>query len=170
VAQRAEKADGEAARAFKSLDHPHSVHAPYLTKDEPPVGVVTAPVARTKIPGERATMQGSGQERRFASGLPPHEAEVTVTNRQGQTVTTKKLSSGGMTPDEAALGFPRSCLATHTEARAVRNIPLTQGDTMVIRGKYPPCPPCKGAMSQAARSIGATIRYEWPGGTWKTPK
>src|SRR5919201_824585 len=40
VARRAEKADGEAAQAFKALDHPHSVHAPYLTKDEPSVGVV----------------------------------------------------------------------------------------------------------------------------------
>jgi hypothetical protein len=71
-----------------------------------------------------------------------------------------------MTSEEAGLGFPRSTLATHTEARAVTQYPLKPGDVMTIRGKYPPCPSCKGAMNRAARSQGATIHYEWPGGTW----
>jgi Cytotoxic/Pput_2613-like deaminase len=33
-----------------------------------------------------------------------------------------------MTPEGAALGFPQSTLATHTEARAVKQYPLEQGD------------------------------------------
>ena len=101
----------------------------------------------------------------FASGRRPHVAQVTVT-RDGHTVVNETLTSGGMTAEERALGFPRSSLATHTEARAARNIPLQQGDQMVIKGSYPPCPACKGAMNQAARRSGATIRYEWPGGIW----
>jgi len=67
--------------------------------------------------------------------------------------------------DEAALGFPRSSLATHTEARAVR-IPLQAGDTMIIEGQYPPCPSCKGAMNNAARAAGAEIHYLWEGLSW----
>lgn len=103
--------------------------------------------------------------RSFGSGRPAHSAQVTVM-REGQTIVDAPLRSGGMTPEEAALGFPKSTLATHTEARAVRQYPLRPGDVMTIRGQYPPCPSCKGAMNQAARSQGATIRYEWPGGSW----
>lgn len=61
-----------------------------------------------------------------------------------------------------ALGDP----TTHTEALAVRPYPLDPGDAMTIGGQYPPCPSCRGAMNQAARSQGATILYEWPGGSW----
>lgn len=104
-------------------------------------------------------------ESSFASGRPPHTADVTVT-RNGETVVDETLRSGGMSPEERALGFPRSSLATHTEARAVRRFPLRPGDSMTIRGRYPPCPSCKGAMNRAAREQGATILYEWPGGTW----
>jgi hypothetical protein len=71
-----------------------------------------------------------------------------------------------MTAVERALGFPRSSLATHTEARAARQIPLRKGDTMIIEGSYPPCPSCKGAMNQAARESGATIHYFWESFSW----
>jgi nucleic acid/nucleotide deaminase of polymorphic system toxin len=104
--------------------------------------------------------------RKFGSGRPPHTARVTVI-RDGKTIVDKPVTSGGMTPEEAALGFPKSTLATHTEARAMRNYPLKPGDQMVIRGQYSPCPTCRGAMNSAAKTHGATITYEWPGGTWK---
>jgi hypothetical protein len=71
-----------------------------------------------------------------------------------------------MTAEEAKLGFPRSSLATHTEARAAR-VPLRQGDTMIIEGLYPPCPSCKGALSRAARESGAEIYYFWKDKVWK---
>lgn len=103
--------------------------------------------------------------RTFGSGKPPHVADVTVT-RNGEVVSQQTLRSGNMTPDEAALGFPRSTLATHTEARAVRSTSLEAGDDMLISGQYPPCPSCKGAMNQATRSSGASITYQWPDGTW----
>jgi hypothetical protein len=104
--------------------------------------------------------------RKFGSGRPPHTAQVTVI-RDGKTIVDKPVTSGGMTPEEAALGFPKSTLATHTEARALRQFPLKRGDEMVIRGQYNPCAPCKGAMNRVARTHGATITYEWPGGIWK---
>lgn len=103
--------------------------------------------------------------RTFGSGRAPHTARVTVM-RDGKTIVDRPVTSGAMTPEEASLGFPKSTLATHTEARAVRHYPLQPGDQMVISGQYPPCPSCKGAMNLAARSHDATIRYEWPGGSW----
>lgn len=109
--------------------------------------------------------EGSQDESSFASGRPPHTADVTVT-RNGETMVDETLRSGGMSAQERALGFPRSSLATHTEARAVRRFPLQPGDSMTINGRYPPCPSCKGAMNRAAREQGATVVYQWPGGTW----
>ena len=54
VAQRAEKADAEAAKALRSLDRPHPVHRPSLNH-EPPVGVVAPPLgkAETRLPNGR---------------------------------------------------------------------------------------------------------------------
>ncbi|WP_211336943.1 hypothetical protein, partial [Hydromonas duriensis] len=60
------------------------------------------------------------------------------------------------------LGFPQSTLATHTEARAVKQIPLKPGDNMTIDGQYPPCPSCQGKMRKTAEGSGATINYNWP--------
>lgn len=103
----------------------------------------------------------------FGTGKGTHTAKVTI-ERNGETVASGTEVSGNMTPEEAALGFPKSTLATHTEARAVRNHDLRPGDVMKIEGQYPPCPPCKGAMSNAARTNGATVTYTWPGGEWTT--
>jgi hypothetical protein len=112
--------------------------------------------------GMAATTKGGGG---FSSGRGPHTAEVTVT-RNGQQVVKQTVESGNMTAAEKALGFPRSSLATHTEARAVTKIPLQAGDEMVIKGQYSPCPSCKGAMNTAASQSGARIIYTWPDGTW----
>jgi hypothetical protein len=100
----------------------------------------------------------------FSSGRAPHSANVTV-YRNGDAAHVETLSSGNMTATEAALGFPKSSLATHTEARAA-GIPLQRGDTMIIEGQYPPCPSCKGAMNKAAASSEAEIHYMWGSQTW----
>jgi len=89
------------------------------------------------IKGDGSTKGGGGggsEGRSFSSGKPPHTADVVVT-RNGQQVVRETLESGNMTAEEKALGFPRSSLATHTEARAVRQIPLQAGDEMVITGQ-----------------------------------
>jgi uncharacterized protein YukE len=119
-----------------------------------------------KLAAADARKDATTAQRKFGSGRPPHTAQVTVI-RDGKTIVDKPVTSGGMTPEEAALGFPKSTLATHTEARAMRQYPLKPGDQMVIRGQYNPCAPCKGAMNRVARTHGATITYEWPGGSWK---
>ncbi|MBK9091879.1 MAG: hypothetical protein IPM84_03735 [Anaerolineae bacterium] len=98
----------------------------------------------------------------FGSGKALHQATVTIT-RNGEVASQYTMTSGNMTNEEAALGFPRSSLATHTEARAVKQIPMLSGDTMIIMGQYPPCPSCKGAMNVAARVNGTIIIYRWPG-------
>ncbi len=102
--------------------------------------------------------------RSFGSGAGPHTAQVTVT--RGGTSTTTTFTSGGMTAEEAALGFPRSSLATHTEARAMAQLGISEGDSVLIQGTLPPCPACKGVMNSVANSTGASITYEWPGGMW----
>ena len=84
----------------------------------------------------------------------------------GSFVFGETVASGGMTAEERALGFPQSTLATHTERRAIQSAPLASGSTMIIRGDYAACSTYKGALNEAARSTGATIIYEWPGGIW----
>jgi hypothetical protein len=98
----------------------------------------------------------------FGTGKPPHTAKVTVTDPAGNVKFQDVLQSGGMTPEEAALGFPQSTLATHTEARATSQIPLEPGDSMLIEGQYPPCPSCKGKMNVRSAETGAKIEYTWP--------
>jgi hypothetical protein len=96
---------------------------------------------------------------------PPHSAQVTV-HRPGQgRVFEQELTSGNPTDAERALGdWRKVSLATHTEARAVKQAGLQKRDTMTIMGQYNPCSHCRGAMQRAATETGATIRYLWMGG------
>jgi hypothetical protein len=96
-------------------------------------------------------------------GLDPahHNANVMVRDASGQLRNHERLVSGNMTAEEQALGFPRNTLASHTEARAIRNIPVQPGGTMIVTGQRPPCPICKGLMNQAARDRGARFIYRW---------
>jgi RHS repeat-associated protein len=98
---------------------------------------------------------------KFGSGKGTHYANVTVMDASGNVVVTQPFESGNMTLEEKALGFPRSSLATHTEARAVRQLPLESGHVMTIEGQYPPCKSCQGKMRAAAEKTGATIHYTW---------
>lgn len=102
--------------------------------------------------------------RKFASGKPPHTADVTV-YRDGHVTHADTIKSGNMTPEEAALGFPNAQKAAHAEARAVK-YPLRKGDTMIIEGQYAPCPSCKGKINEAVRQTGATIIYKWGDNYW----
>lgn len=97
----------------------------------------------------------------FASGKGPHTALVEIFDALGNLRESGVITSGNMTAAEAALKFPRSSLATHTENRAARGSVLAAGETMIITGQYRPCPSCKGAMNKASRESGATIKYRW---------
>jgi len=88
-------------------------------------------------------------------------ANVTVGEPSGKIREQQRLISGSTTLEEKALRFPYNMWASHTEARAARNIPLQRGETMTITGQYPPCRTCKEAMDLAARESGATIIYRW---------
>jgi len=96
-------------------------------------------------------------------GLVPkrHNANVSIRNKNGQKLVHKRFVSGNMTPEEKALGHPKAMLATHTEARALKELELQPGDTMTIVGHYEPCKPCKGVMNKAVRNTGAKIVYKW---------
>ena len=97
----------------------------------------------------------------FGSGSGQHTALVNVFDSNGNRVSRDVLKSGNMTPSEKALGFPQSTLATHTEARAMKNIPLSEGQRMEIFGTNPPCNSCKGKMNAKAAETGADITYTW---------
>jgi hypothetical protein len=84
-----------------------------------------------------------------------------VTGPDGQIKYQDTFHSGNMTPEEDALGFPQNTLATHTEARAMRQVPLEDGDSMLIEGQYEPCKPCRGKMNARAAETGAKIDYTW---------
>ena len=96
----------------------------------------------------------------FGSGKGTHHATVNIFDNSGNLIHTERFKSGNMTATEKALGFPQSTLATHTEARAVKKLPLQSGQRMEIIGQYPPCNSCKGKM-KGASSIGATVDYKW---------
>ncbi|MFL6110676.1 MAG: hypothetical protein ACJ786_04915, partial [Catenulispora sp.] len=117
-------------------------------------------VLRQRIPpNDEALARALGSEYR-----PPHSATVTV-QRPGQgEVWRQDLTSGNMTAQEAAVGYPRNTLLTHTESRAVRQAALQPGDVMTIMGQYNPCQSCQQAMREAAARTGATINYRWMGG------
>lgn len=78
----------------------------------------------------------------FGSGRGTRMALVTVF-READVIAADTLASGNITAEEAALGFPKSSLATHTKGRAVK-IPLQQGDSMVIQGSTHLARPVKG--------------------------
>jgi hypothetical protein len=90
-----------------------------------------------------------------------HNANALVRNASGDVVVHQRFVSGNMTPEEQALGFPKNTLASHTEARAVQNVRLKQGDHMTITGQNSPCKLCRGVMRRAAAKSGATIEYRW---------
>lgn len=97
----------------------------------------------------------------FGSGAGTHTANVSVTDAAGNVTNHGTFTSGNMTAAEKSLGFPQNTLATHTEARAVNQVPLKEGDSMKIEGQYKPCNSCKGKMNEAAKRSKATIVYEW---------
>ena len=82
-----------------------------------------AGIAVLMAAGKGGSCGGGGCGGSYGSGKPAHTAEVTV-NRDSRTIVQQTLESGNMTAEEKALGFPQSSLATHTEARAVAQIPL----------------------------------------------
>jgi RHS repeat-associated protein len=100
-----------------------------------------------------------------------HNANVMVRDVDGKVISHERVVSGNMTVEEKALGFPKNTLASHTEARAVTQTPLKEGQTMTITGQRPPCPSCKGYMNRAMKETGADIRYQWrqDGKTQKWP-
>jgi hypothetical protein len=110
-------------------------------------------------PNDEALARALGSDYR-----PPHSAEITIRRDAGE-VFRGKINSGNMTSQEAALGYPRSSLATHTEARAVRRPDLQSGDVMTIMGQYDPCSACRTAMRTAAQERSITIHYRWMGGS-----
>jgi hypothetical protein len=105
----------------------------------------------------------------FGSGRGPMTADVVVTDENGNVVEVQEITSGGMTEEQKALGFPQSTLATHVEAKATSSIPLQPGQTMTIEADRPPCPTCKGVMNKTAAASGGKIVYNWPGGQWSSP-
>ncbi|MDQ0472736.1 hypothetical protein [Labrys wisconsinensis] len=90
-----------------------------------------------------------------------HNANVLVRDPAGNVINRRRFVSGYMTPQEKALGYPNGSYASHTEARATREIELQPGETMTIVGQNPPCSRCKGAMNTAVTRTGATIIYQW---------
>jgi RHS repeat-associated protein len=102
----------------------------------------------------------------FSSGKGTHNAIATLYDSEGNVKATGAWRTGNMTPDEAALGFPKSTLATHTEARITRELhpQAVPGDRLVIEGEYPPCNSCKGKMNGFKGATGADVEYKWPVG------
>ncbi len=96
---------------------------------------------------------------------PPHNMDAAVTRGGKPVGPPKKYTSGSMTPEQKKLGFPRGPLASHTEAKAMNDLPsgLGKGDKVDLKGEYAPCPSCKGKMNKAVRdNPGVEIVYTWP--------
>jgi Pput_2613-like deaminase/Annexin len=153
--RKAARTDPEAAEALRQLyrAQPDQVLS-RLRRTDP----MAASVYHQRIPPNTELAKVLESEYR-----PPHEASVLHRDSTGKIKWKEKFTSGGMTPEEAVLGYPKSAQATHTEARAVAQAPLEEGDVLSISGAYNPCTPCQTAMTKASET-GATINYWWPGG------
>lgn len=96
---------------------------------------------------------------------PPHTATVQVVDEAGRPGPKTELTSGGLPADERkSMPWREASQASHTEAKAVAQIPLRPGQTMRITGQYDPCSSCQTRMQAAATKSRATIVYWWPGG------
>lgn len=96
---------------------------------------------------------------------PPHSADVWVIDKQKRTVEKDHFTSGGVSDEDVvSYGFREANARTHTEAKAVTQMPPKHGQTMYIRGTYDPCQSCQRRMRAAASQYGGTIVYLWPGG------
>lgn len=95
-----------------------------------------------------------------------HTMQATLVGADGQIVGTEQYTSGGMTALQRALGFPKSMLATHTEAKATTEIAFQEGDTLYLQGELAPCKSCKGFMNNAAEYYGIEIVYTWDDKIW----
>ncbi|MGE9553172.1 RHS repeat-associated core domain-containing protein [Erwinia amylovora] len=100
----------------------------------------------------------------FGTGKGTHTANATLYDSEGNIKAQGVWQSGNMTAEEKALGFPRSTLATHTEARITRELDerAAPGDKLVIDGQYPPCTSCKGKMNTFKLNTSAEVVYKWP--------
>ncbi|MCR1305179.1 MULTISPECIES: RHS repeat-associated core domain-containing protein, partial [unclassified Enterobacter] len=103
----------------------------------------------------------------FGTGKGTHTAHATLFDSEGNVKAQGIWQSGNMTPEEKALGFPQSSLATHTEARITRELDqiASPGDKLVIDGQYPPCTSCRGKMNTFKLNTGADVVYNWPSDT-----
>jgi RHS repeat-associated protein len=116
------------------------------------------------VVGGGAMVAGSAKNLQAMANTPmarqPHKAEVRV-SENGNTVSKSREVSGQMTPEQKKMGYPKGQLASHTEAKAVKNNPLKSGQKMTITGTKRPCPSCKGKMNKAAKESGGEIQYRW---------
>ena len=69
----------------------------------------------------------------FGSGKGRHTASATLYDSKGNVKTTGTWQSGNMTPSEKALGFPKSSLATHTEARITFDFKENTGADVIYK-------------------------------------
>ena len=100
-----------------------------------------------------------------AASTSPHKTD-SILIRDGKVVQRVEATSGGMTPEQKAMGFPKGMLDSHTEPKTLRAMNLEPGDTLVIKGTNSPCPSCRGAMNSAAREFKASIYYVWGEQYW----
>ncbi len=100
----------------------------------------------------------------FGSGKGTHTANATLFDSDGNVKAQGIWQSGNMTPEEKALGFLQSSLATHIEARITRELDqiALPGDKLVIDGQYPPCTSCRGKMNTFKLNTGSDVVYTWP--------
>lgn len=97
-------------------------------------------------PAARGGAQGS-----YRSGRGPNEARWILKGEDGKIVSGGKMTSGQMTPEMKAMGFPKGPQASHTEPKIISTAKPKPGQTLTIIGNNPPCPSCKGAMNKAAK-------------------
>ena len=150
-----------------AIKDPAAVDALYALYESQPVSMLRKmkgdPVADAVYEKIRATNPELAKA--TESRRQPHQATVRVTEGGRPVGQPVKLVSGGVTPEQAAaLGDWEASLGSHTEAKAVSQIPLKAGQTMRITGQYDPCGSCRARMQAAANATGGTILYWWDGG------
>lgn len=89
-------------------------------------------------------------------------------SRNGCVKKNRKYKSGDMTDEQKAMGWPQGPLASHTEAKACKDLKdcLEPGDHLEFEGTRPPCNSCKGKMNKLSKECKVSICYKWEDKEW----
>jgi hypothetical protein len=128
---------------------------PTPTQPRPPVGE-PPPGTRPPTGPEKGTRTGGGVDPDH------HNANVRIRDAEGNTSHYERQVSGGQTPAQKEMGYPKGPLESHTEPKGIASAPKPPpSGSRTITGQHPPCSSCRGKMNTSTAQDGIPWIYRW---------